>query len=379
MMALTGAPFKISYRVRAALVLSLLICVAGVAGPATADDIYAVRDIAVDKRAGTASAARELALIESRQTAYREVLRRITLPEDFERHPALEDADIAGLVQSFDIANEKTSQTRYLADVTVRFARQSVRELLQAFSIPFSETAARPLLIVPVYQAAGLKLLWEDGNPWFAPWVAQEGKSGLRPIIAPLGDLEDITTINLDRVVTGDEETIAGAKQRYQTAGVLVALADLKRDLLNSKNVLQVTLTEFGTDAEKTEVMTFEEPMVDDVGPFLARTVDAITMRRETEWKRRTLLDFDHEDKLVAIVPLDGIQTWLTVQQRLYSLAEVRKIKVTALSATEAHLTVSYLGQAEQLTVALAQRGLTLQEQEGYWTLKLADQAAASN
>ena len=379
MMALIGAPFRNSRRVRALLVLSLTIGLTGASGPAAANEIFAVRDIAVDKRAGTASAARELALAESRQTAYRTVLRRITLPEDFDRHPALDDADIAGLVQSFDIANEKTSQTRYLADVTVRFARQSVRELLQAFSIPFSETAARPLLIIPVYQAAGLKLLWEDGNPWFTPWVAQEGKSGLRPVIAPLGDLEDITSINLDRVAAGDAETIAAAKQRYQTAGVLVALADLKRDLLNAKNVLRVTLTEYGTDAENTEVMTFEDPVVDDVGPFLARTVDEIMMRRETEWKRRTLLDFDHEDKLVAIVPLDGIQTWLTVQQRLYSLAEVRKIEVTALSARAAHLTVSYLGQAAQLTVALAERGLTLQEQEGYWTLKLADQAAASN
>jgi hypothetical protein len=379
MMALIGAPFRNSRRVRALLVLSLTIGLTGASGPSAANEIFAVRDIAVDKRAGTASAARELALAESRQTAYRTVLQRITLPEDFDRHPMLDDADIAGLVQSFDIANEKTSQTRYLADVTVRFARQSVRELLQAFSIPFSETAARPLLIIPVYQAAGLKLLWEDGNPWLAPWVAQEGKSGLRPVIAPLGDLEDITSINLDRVTVGDAETITAAKQRYQTAGVLVALADLKRDLLNSKNILRVTLTEYGTDAENTEVMTFEDPMVDDVGPFLARTVDEIMMRRETEWKRRTLLDFDHEDKLVAVVPLDGIQTWLTVQQRLYSLAEVRKIEVTALSAHAAHLTVSYLGQAAQLTVALAERGLTLQEHEGYWTLKLADQAAASN
>ena len=102
-------------------------------------------------------------------------------------------------------------------------------------------------------------------------------------------------------------------------------------------------------------------------------------LRRQTEWKRRTLLDFDHENKLVAIVPLDGIQTWLFVQRRLYSLAEVREIEVTALSAREAHLTLSYLGQAQQLTVALAQRGLILQSQEGFWTLTLADQAAVSN
>ena len=230
--------FENSHHLLATMAVSVIIGMVAAARPAATSEIYAVRDIAVDKSAGTAAAARELALAESRQTAYRVMLRRITLPEDFDRHPVLEDADIAGLVQSFDIANEKVSQTRYLADVTVRFARRSVRELLQAFSIPFSETAARPLLVIPIYQAAGLRLLWEDSNPWFAPWVAQEAESGLRPVIAPLGDLKDITSVNLESIATGDPETVAALKARYQTAGILVAIADLKRDLINDRNVM---------------------------------------------------------------------------------------------------------------------------------------------
>ena len=85
-----------------------------------ADDVFTVRDVAVDATDQTAAAARIKALADGQRRALRQVFERIVLTEDLARQPRLADRQIEALVQALEVNKERTSSVRYLAELTVR-------------------------------------------------------------------------------------------------------------------------------------------------------------------------------------------------------------------------------------------------------------------
>src|SRR3546814_14129842 len=98
-------------------------------------------------------------------------------------------------VRDFSVAHEKIGGGHYIASLTVRFNPEEVRQLLRARDIPYAETVSRPVLVLPVYVAAGAARLWDGPNPWFDAWAAQPPAEGLQPFTVPLGDLSDLRTV----------------------------------------------------------------------------------------------------------------------------------------------------------------------------------------
>ena len=172
-------PKPIFSRLAAAVVL--VIAFAGIISSAgAADNFYVVRDIAVDETAASASAARTIAVRKGQERAVNALFRRLVPMPYHSSLPALDDSMITPLVASFQVANERTSAKRYLADLTFEFKRDDIRKLLRNNMLPFSESVADPVLILPVYQLEDRAYLWEYPNPWRTVWV-DIVDYGLRP------------------------------------------------------------------------------------------------------------------------------------------------------------------------------------------------------
>ncbi|MCH8835833.1 MAG: DUF2066 domain-containing protein, partial [Proteobacteria bacterium] len=165
------------------------------AARAQAIDVFEVMGVDVDVTAETAAAARGEALVDGERRAFRRLLERLTLLADRDRLPEFSRDEITAYVKDFSIAEEKASAVRYLATLNFRFKAEDVRRLLIDYALPFAETASKPLLVLPVYQAAGALLLWDDPNPWRDAWAARPTVDGLVPLMLPLGDLSDIAAI----------------------------------------------------------------------------------------------------------------------------------------------------------------------------------------
>lgn len=361
-------------RLIAAAAAGFLALLAGLSPMPAWADLFTVSDVPVDAEATTAAAAREVALAAGQREAYGKLLRRLTLRQDYDKHPELDDADIAGLVQSFEVDNEKTSATRYLANLRVQFSKEAIRELLRAFGIPFSETASRPVLVIPVYETAGTKLLWDEPNPWMVAWTQHSNAESLVPMFPPLGDLQDITVITATQAVDGDADRIKALADRYGVSDALVAAATLSRDFSNNTNRLTVNLFRYGDNPGRVDVLTFTGAEADGVESLLMRAVSEVTGRLEEDWKRETTLRFGSEASLSATVPLNDLSDWLTIRDRLSQIAEVRKVDIASLSMGDAQLVLHFLGDQEQLSLALAQRDLELVDIGGFWTLRMIGQ-----
>src|SRR5271169_4785074 len=101
------------------LLLVLLVGLGPVWG-ADPDDFYSAT-VKVDATADNAEAARTLARHDGQQRALMEVIQHLAGSTDQSKLPKLDDKAITGMVDSFEVANEKMSAVRYLANYTFHF------------------------------------------------------------------------------------------------------------------------------------------------------------------------------------------------------------------------------------------------------------------
>ena len=154
-------------RAAAALVSGLfLITVSPFAQAAT--EAFTVRGVYLDVTAETAAAAREAAHADGHAEAMHRLLDRLLPEAERARVPPLAPARVVELVKDFEVADERTSDVRYLARLTVRFKAGPVRRLLRRNGLSHAETRSKPVVVLPVHGPTGEARLWEDDNPWLA-------------------------------------------------------------------------------------------------------------------------------------------------------------------------------------------------------------------
>jgi len=340
----------------------------------TAKNIYEIHGVDVDVTAETAALARVEALAKGEQIAFSRLLEQLTLVGDRDRLPILDKAELSTYVRDFGVSNEKTSSGRYLARLSYRFKRSAVRKLLTEFNLPFAETISSPVLVLPVFQAGGGMALWDDPNPWRDVWAEKGERSGLVPLVQPLGDLKDVGAISATQAVQGDRPRLNKVAARYFSKDVVVAYGLLRMDPVSKLRSLEVYTTRYDNKPDpETETFPFTQNEGESVDALLRRAVNGVSDMIEDEWKRRNVLDLNHPNVATIAVPITGLADWIAVQKRLKDVPLIRRTEMVLLSLDEVRINLHYIGEAEQLTSALGQAELTLVNEEGEWVLYLAD------
>jgi hypothetical protein len=219
---------------------------------------------------------------------------------------------------------------------------------------------------VPVFKPAGGRaVLWDDPNPWRAAWNGLGG-GGLVPIVVPTGDLADIQTISAEQAVAGNPTAMQSLGARWRTSDVLVAVA---APSANGK-VLDVTLIGSPGAPKPSDSLSYQLTEGETADALMARAVRDIDRGIDTVFKQPNLLQFDRSSTLSTLVPLNSIEDWLTVRERLGRVAQVRRWELVSLSKAEAALVLHTVGEQEQVNAALANAGLRLDMGEGYWIMR---------
>jgi len=104
-------------RAEAAALLTAILCVALLALPASAQDVFTVSGVSVDERAGTTSEAQAAAFRSGQNAAARELLERLTLPEDRidAGLMALPSDAVQEMIAGLQVFDERRSSNRYIA------------------------------------------------------------------------------------------------------------------------------------------------------------------------------------------------------------------------------------------------------------------------
>jgi hypothetical protein len=325
---------------------------------ATPGDLFTVTGVRVDATAESAQTARDAAMAQGRPEAWSQIYRRLTPSAMWGRQPRLADAQLFRLIRSFEVAGERRSTTRYLADVTFHFNPVAVRQLLRQSGVSFTEARSRPALVIPVVGDQR----FDPMSPWTAAWSDESHRQGLVPMILPEADAENAEALSRTDLAQADWASLAPLAQRYNAGVVVVAIA--------SADGRSVRSIEISAMARTPSSFAFAQPNF----PALA---DAVTDKVAESWKSRSSVDYATRARLVADVQFNSLEEWSRIRMQLGAVRAVSDYEVVGLARNEAEIDLAYFGRVEQLRDAMAQQNLNLVNGVAGWSLQLGGGATA--
>jgi Uncharacterized protein conserved in bacteria (DUF2066) len=368
--------------------LLLLLGVMMRAGPALAEDQSEAfsATVRVDATADNVAAARDLARVDGQRQALVLVIDRLSGSSDSVKLPKLDDKTITDMVESFEVANERMSAVRYLADYTFHFRPPKVRRLVHtAESAPAEansrpavvESEGKPLIVLPVYKDASRTVLWDDPNSWREAWGQRSADSGPIRLTVPLGDASDLAIIDAGRADAGKPDALTAIAQRNGGDEAIVALATARRE--GDKLVgldLSIKRYRSGRLAD-THGTTLDTNPGEDEADFLKRAADTIASEIASSSKKSPGPHSDEQASLAASVPIGSIGEWVRVRDRLASVPAIRKVDLLSLNRHEAKIQIKYVGSSDQLRSSLAEVDLGLGGTDPIWRLQLSGATGA--
>jgi hypothetical protein len=349
---------------RAVLVLALastvVLWMSAGDSAAAVDEVFLVGGIAVDETAETAAAARSVAFRHGQRMALATLLRRLTLRTDHERLPEINNERLNFLVQALEVAGEKTSNVRYLANMTVTFKPDEIRRLLREADIPFAETPSKPVLVLPVQQQGGALVLWDDPNLWREAWSHLQFSGGLVPLIVPVGDLNDIVDVDATQTAEGDPLRLSAIASRYGAGDVLVTVATLSDD----GEVIQIDIvaSRIGSPSQTSVSLSLQSTDPLAVPGLLRGAATDVAAAVVDSWKVTNIIEFDRPGHMVIAVPLASLEQWVSVERRLNSVASISEVSLISLTRDAAEIEIIHFGDETQLAMTLAQQDLALEQ-----------------
>ncbi len=377
-------------RIAGAAFLSMLLLGQVAGEPARAQDADPFSaTVKVDARADTVVKARETARVEGQRRALASVAERLSGGAGPVKPPKLDDKSITDLVANFEVANERMSAVRYIADYTFHFRPAETRRVLgvAAPSAGAAEPSSKPIageglakpnvaepnarltVIIPVFESAGQAVLWDDPNPWREAWEQAPAVSG--SAVVPLGDAGDLAAIDAVKARAGDADAVTAIARRNGGDAAVVAVAVL-RGPPDRPNGIDVRLRRFqGGRPVDTRSESYSAGPGESTADLLRRAVAAIgpdiVVSRAPEAPSSAAPE--HDQTLTAVLPINSLEDWLRARERLQAVPAIRKVTVAALSRQEATIAIDYTGTIEQLKSELAKINLDLVRRESQWQL----------
>jgi hypothetical protein len=354
--------------------VATLIGLAGLSSQSLAQadtEVFQVSGIEVDASAANAVAAREQALAAGQREGLDRLLRRLVPADEHRRLPAVGSLDIDRYVQNFEIADEELSSTRYLAQLTVRYDPEAVRELLQNSSLSFAETRSAPLVVLPLYQGPDGARLWPDDNPWWQAWADNLDPERLLRLVLPLGDLEDMAGLSVEQVEARDPAALDALAARYGSEDLLLVTAtpQVTADPAQPPAV-RLTMERVGQVEQTNPPETLRARPGQSLEELLAEAVRGVQDSLDERWKQANLLRFDQAGLMVVDIPIAALSDWVGISRGLESLPEVSQVQVAAFARDNVRAQIRYIGDQFRLEQALARLGLALSREGESWLLR---------
>jgi len=320
--------------------------------------IYTVAKVAVEAEAKDAVEAKQIAINDGQQAAFRILLKRLTHASVHARLPILEDAMVERMIDGFSVRRESNSNTRYLAMLDFSFEPNSVRDILNSFGLPYAEQQSAPVVLLPVMtEGGGVKAGMT--NPWFEALEGVDVENTLAPIklAAPRPDFSPATISN-----PGSREVLETLKQQYRAENLVLALAEVDAQMTR----LKVRLV--GRDAVGDMFLERSYRIHDrdtaNAAKFAAKVAAGVI---EGRWKASRLaglgaLTGSADLETVALtVQFSGLKQWQDMRARLQKIPGLQGLNVKALNARAANISVEFSGGASRLEIAAQAHGLAIE------------------
>jgi hypothetical protein len=336
---------------------------------AASDEVFTVGNYPVDAEANNAVAAKQKAMAEGQQAAFRSLLKRLVPVTDYDRLKRFAGLKSSGFLEGVAVRSERNSSTRYIASLDFSFRPDSVRTVLQQEGIPFIEEQAREIIIVPVARNPdGSVDAGAAARAWTQSWKDLDLEHALTPFgLQPLKSEVQADSLKMAVSGRGAERVLAGA---YGSPYVVLAIADPDP----STKRLNVTLA--GIDAVGSFTLRRSYRVFDGDTAYSMELAAVVGLGvLEGRWKARKAPPLASSayapaysssssgggTEIAMRAQYASLAEWSEMRRQLLNLPGVEDMRIETESARGADLTLRYPGGASELASALYRYGLALE------------------
>jgi hypothetical protein len=351
-----------------------------------ADSLFEVAKISVDVTAADAVAARAIGMEEAGSRAVKTVLQRLVPVNAQELIPELAKEDVEALVNGISIRKERNSTTRYIATLDVSVNEQGIKQLLQEYGIPYGETRAPSISILPLMIEKG-NLNTEGGDAWRQAWEELDLAHSMTPATI-LRARPELSLDTAKAVLSGDGAGLEAMQADYGYGPLLIAVGEVT----GGKFVTRLV----GTDGVGALDYGQSEKLGGDVQAAAREAASLAFGVIENRWKmtqsgEQPTTEVNYQQgapadrpegqgeetsktevprMVVAQVEFSGLKDWQEIRGRLMKVAGIQALEVNSLSARAASITFDYVGSLGKLQQTLGENGFLFDERDGTFVLR---------
>jgi Uncharacterized protein conserved in bacteria (DUF2066) len=331
---------------------------------------YAVQGVEVDVTDASAATAKEKALVEVQMRAIVALADKLGNSDAAAEMAKLNEKQVIPLLKSLSIEEEKISPGRYQGKFTVRFLPDRIKPILANLGINVPAAQGPAMLLVPVWQnEQGQTSLWDD-NVWRKAWLSLNAQQAQIPLIIPLGDQDDSSTLSAQDAVNSDPVKLEALRRRYDVKTILVAFAEpapeggihahmVGKSALGKVTIDKVYKADSGTlnDSALMAAQRFHQLMIEkfrsDQAKVAAKPINP-----------------NAPQSVAVAIPFTSPTAWNGLRARILSTPGVLGVDVTSLDAGGASAKLIYSGNLQDMQSSFQATGLQMQRSGGSWVIE---------
>jgi hypothetical protein len=366
---------------KAALAWAAGIVAALSAGSALAanpsDKVFTIANYPVEARAKDAVAAKEKAHAEGQQAALGSLLKRLVPVTAYNRIDHLKKVSAASIIDGIAIRSESNSSTQYIASLDFSFEPDAVRDMLRREGVPFVDVQAPKTVLVPLMSdpdaTVGPKFR-AASNAWNEAWKGLDLDNTLTPLrLETL--MPTIPPATIQSVLAGGEGIQQGLAGEYKSNYVVLAAAEIDTP---GKSIV---VTVAGQDPAGPFVWKRSYRINNGDVAYTLELASVITLGViEGRWKvaRSQGLGVASDGgsggsgtDVELEVQFSSLSEWNDLRGQLLDLPGVDDVRVGAVSARSAGVSLRYPGGGQSLAATLSQKGLSMtSSNNGPWLVR---------
>jgi hypothetical protein len=352
---------------------------------AGADKAFTVANYPVEASDANAVVAKEKALADGQQAAFRSLLKRIVPVTAYKQLSRLSAVKAADLISGVAVRSERNSSTDYIASLDFSFQADAVRAALNREGIPFVEQQAEPVTIVTVTREGNPAQSKNDTGTWRAAWAGLDLDHTLTPVkLESLKPVIHNDTVTM--MVNGDENGMRILASEYRTDLVVLAIAE--PDLAAKK----IVITLAGQDATGPILLKRTYRIASGDVAYASELAAVVALGvLEGRWKYANSAGGGQAtavtkpawsaggasssnsgtgERVAFIAEFNSLAQWNDMRTQLLDTPGVEDVDISTISARNADVALRFPGGAQGLANAVGGRGLTLVNAGTGWTLR---------
>jgi hypothetical protein len=238
--------------------------------------------------------------------------------------------------------------------LTIQFDSRAIDDLAQNLGLSlWSSTRPTLLTWIVLNNQEGQTLINEETSPAEADTLKSQAQVRGIPLLLPLSDIEDLSTLKAADLLTNAKEPLTKIAERYHVKTILVGIASM--DVTSAQSTSWTTQWHLYLNGEITTQRNTSLPLKDMLADGIDRAADAIAARFSRAMSRNPLGTKSGSEIIeIKIIDVPTLKDYAQVNDYLQSLDIISNLQVLRLQPGQVTFRLSIRGGKAAFDQAVA-------------------------